>query len=107
MCETFFSILHPPTCREDDIEGSLQLVLDALKERIEKQDGTLHLITDVPTFTYIILYPFRIATVRSAIIDVATIQSIVAELSSSEEDLAQESVQVGICFVENRMHFSP
>jgi hypothetical protein len=28
-----------PLHREDDVEGSLQLVLDALKERIEKQDG--------------------------------------------------------------------
>lgn len=35
-----------------------------------------------------------LATVRSTIIDVGTITSIVAELSSSEEDLAQESVQV-------------
>ena len=36
------------------------------------------------------------SAVRSTIIDVTTITSIVAELSSSEEDLAQESVQVGI-----------
>lgn len=32
--------------------------------------------------------------VRTTIIDVDTITSIVADLSSSEEDLAQESVQV-------------
>ena len=31
---------------------------------------------------------------RSTVIDVETITSVVAELSSSEEDLAQESVQV-------------
>ncbi len=52
------------------MEGSLKLILDELKERIEKGDVT------------------------SNIIDLETIQSIVADLSSTEEDLVQEAVQV-------------
>ena len=36
--------------REEDIEGSLRLILDELKERIEKGDGKLNKCVDSVTF---------------------------------------------------------
>lgn len=74
--------------REEDFDGTLQRILAELKDRIEKQD------------------------VRSTIVNEATILSIVADLSSSEEDIAQESLQLfdafsspKLCFDENLKSF--
>lgn len=79
-------------------------MLNSLQERLEKQDGKI-LSSDVHCSMSIPLC-FLILTVRSTIIDVATITSIVAELSSSDEDLAQESVQVSLVYRINcNVHF--
>ena len=56
--------------KENDPDNSLALILDEVKERIEKRE------------------------IKSSVIDVDTITSIVADLSSSSEDLAQESAQL-------------
>lgn len=56
--------------REDDADGSLALILEEIKERIDKRQ------------------------IKSSVIDEEVISSVVAYLSSSEEDLAHESTQV-------------
>jgi DNA polymerase epsilon subunit 2 len=67
--------------RENDVEGSLKLILDELKDRIEKQD------------------------VKSAMIVLATIESIVVDLSSNEDDIAREIVQVFDAFSCPKLHY--
>ena len=61
--------------REDNADGSLALILDEIKERIDKRQ------------------------IKSSVIDEEVISSVVAYLSSSEEDLAQESTQVPKTFI--------
>eukprot|EP01036_Dinobryon_divergens_P024299 gene24299-32735_t len=66
---------------EDDIDGSLNLIISELKERIFKGE------------------------VSKAIIDVETITSIVADLSASEEDIANESIQLFDAFDSPKLVF--
>lgn len=65
--------------REVDKHGSLQLILQDVMQRIEKRE------------------------IRSTLIDVDTITSIVADLTSSEEDLAMESTQLLDAFTYPRI----
>jgi len=67
--------------REDDEEGSLRVVLDEIKSRIERREIT------------------------STLINVDNITSIVADLSSSEEDLAMESMQLLNAFSSPKIIF--
>ena len=66
---------------EDDPSGSLDRILEEVKERIEKRD------------------------IKSSLIDVEAIISIVAYLSSSEEDLQQESTQLFDAFSSPKVVF--
>eukprot|EP01031_Cornospumella_fuschlensis_P006001 gene6001-7464_t len=67
--------------REPDVDGSLKLILNELKDRIDRQE------------------------VKSGIIDVATIESIVADLSSNEEDLKLESFQLFDAFSSPKLTY--
>ena len=96
---------------EDDIDGSLNLIITELKERIYKGEGRL--IGLIFSCTLILsFYPLSTIfwIVSKAIIDVETITSIVADLSASEEDIVNESIQVlftrnFICFCSESVNF--
>jgi DNA polymerase epsilon subunit 2 len=64
-----------------DPSGSLDLVVSAIQERIDKQ------------------------SLRTTIVDVDAITSVVADLSSSDEDLAQESIQLFDAFNAPKLYF--
>jgi DNA polymerases epsilon N terminal len=66
---------------EEDPNGSLERVLDEIKERIEKRE------------------------IKSSLIDVDAVTSVVAYLSSSEEDLQQESTQLFDAFNSPKIVF--
>jgi hypothetical protein len=66
---------------EEDVEGSLERILDEIKERIEKRE------------------------IKSSVIDVDAVTSVVAFLSSSEEDLQHESTQLFDAFSSPKVVF--
>ena len=66
---------------EEDPTGSLERILDEIKERIEKRE------------------------INSSLIDVDAITSVVAYLSSSEEDLQQESTQLFDAFNSPKIEY--
>ena len=76
-CRALSSVLS----REDDADGSLMLILDEIKERIDKRQ------------------------ISSSVIDEEAISSVVAYLSSSEDDLAQESTQLFDAFSSPKVVF--
>jgi DNA polymerase epsilon subunit 2 len=76
-CRALASVL----VREEDSEGSLALILDEIKDRIDKRQ------------------------IASSVIDEDVISSVVAYLSSSEEDLAQESTQLFDAFCSPKVVF--
>ena len=67
--------------KEDDKDGSLEVVLDEIRARIEKRE------------------------VKSTVIGLDTIESIVVDLSSSEKDLASEKLQLLDAFSAPRISF--
>jgi hypothetical protein len=67
--------------REDNVQGSLDVILLEVIERIEKRE------------------------IKSSVIDVDTITSIVAFLSSSDEDLQQESTQLFDAFSSPKLEY--
>jgi DNA polymerase epsilon subunit 2 len=67
--------------KENNPDESLGAILDAIKERIEKRE------------------------IKSPVIDVEIITSVVADLSSSSEDLAQESTQLFDAFNSPKIVF--
>eukprot|EP00601_Ochromonadales_sp_CCMP2298_P033927 CAMPEP_0173370730 /NCGR_PEP_ID=MMETSP1144-20121109/26870_1 /TAXON_ID=483371 /ORGANISM="non described non described, Strain CCMP2298" /LENGTH=117 /DNA_ID=CAMNT_0014322357 /DNA_START=40 /DNA_END=389 /DNA_ORIENTATION=+ len=74
--------------REEDVSSSLNLIISSIQERVQKSDS------------------------RSTIIDLNTIQSVVADLSSTDEDLDQEKIQLldaydlpKLCFDERQKSF--
>ena len=73
--------LNSVLSREDDPLGSLNLILGEIKDRIEKRD------------------------IKNAVIDLETITSIVADLSSTVEDLSKESTQLFDAFNSPKLEF--
>ncbi|CAM9354180.1 unnamed protein product [Choristocarpus tenellus] len=67
--------------REDDAIGALQNIIRAIKELIERNE------------------------LRSNVIDVETVASVVADLSNTEEDLADESTQIQSAFHRPRLYY--
>jgi hypothetical protein len=79
FCDSSFYLrFSRPT---SDPSGSLDLVVSAIQERIDKQ------------------------SLRTTIVDVDAITSVVADLSSSDEDLAQESIQLFDAFNAQKLYF--
>jgi hypothetical protein len=79
-------------CREDDVEGSLRLILDELKGKIDKREGGVIILLLLAVFFND--FSDSVFLVTSRIIDVDVIQNIVADLSSDQDDIAHESFQV-------------
>ena len=71
-----------------------------MKERIEKRESIsnyfLHISITQNFSNNYLLFQFAYFIVKSSIIGVEIIQAIAADLSSTEEDLSQESTQVNI-----------
>jgi hypothetical protein len=67
--------------KENDKEGSLKVILSEIKDRIEKKE------------------------ILNATIDLATITSIVSDLSSTDEDLTNESTQLFDSFSSPKLEY--
>lgn len=67
--------------QEEDLSGSLQMILGEIKDRIEKKD------------------------IKTAVIDLDSIESIVADLSTEDEDYSKESTQLLDAFDTPRIDF--
>eukprot|EP00981_Chlorochromonas_danica_P000253 scaffold61_cov180-Ochromonas_danica.AAC.5 len=92
MPRTCFS---PPDCLSRDQRGRRGRIIEADLRGIEssyRSSGSVN------------LSPLRV-TVQSAIIDLDTIENIVADLSSNEEDLAQESLQLFDAFRSPKLQY--
>lgn len=69
--------------REEDTEAALQAIIRAVKSRIERNE------------------------LASNVVDIDTISSVVADLSSRDEDLADSSAQTQSAFLRPRLYFDP
>ena len=67
--------------QEEDIQSSLTMILTEIKDRVEKKD------------------------IKSSVIDLSTIESIVADLSSTDEDISKTSIQLFDAFEYPRIEF--
>ena len=67
--------------QEDDIQDSLNIILAEIKDRIEKKD------------------------IKSSVIDLGIIETIVADLSSNDEDISKTSTQLFDAYESPRIEF--
>ena len=67
--------------QEEDIQDSLNIILAEIKDRIEKKD------------------------IKSSVIDLGIIETIVADLSSNDEDISKTSTQLFDAYESPRMEF--
>lgn len=67
--------------REEDVSKCLSFILSEIKDRIEKKE------------------------IKDAMIDLETISSVVADLSSTDEDLSKESTQLFDAFASPKLEF--
>jgi hypothetical protein len=74
---------------------ALDVILDEVRNRIEKRLCTC---TYISSHVYLTLF----CSVTTNVVDVQTITSIVAELTSNDDDINQESVEV-ILLMDNRL----
>lgn len=68
---------------EEDADGAVQAIIAAIKARIERNE------------------------LSSNVVNINTVSSVVTELTSREEDLADNSTQLQSAFVRPRLYFDP